>query len=170
VDTPATPGAVSAIVSATPTADTAPSPCVYPDGSGASWRSATDWTLLWYQNGASGPIQFTQAGLAYLGVQPVPPVPLVDNSPPPSDSNLAAQLVEVNTLLGRSFPEVRGQVCNSAHGWAAADIAIRFAFYYNSLLPTLDSGTAFIDKVNPGDCSRFNNTLYSLTAVADNHH
>ena len=44
----------------------------------------------------------------------------------------------------------------------ARDITIQFVFYYDSLLPTLDSGRTTVSGVGPGDCQRFNANLISL--------
>lgn len=72
------------------------------------------------------------------------------------------QITSIDTLLSRSFPTVNGRICNRAVGWNATGIRITFAFYDTSLLPTLDSGSHYVDEVRAGDCRSFTASLIAL--------
>jgi len=44
----------------------------------------------------------------------------------------------------------------------ATGIRIEFVFYYDSLLPTLDSGSHYITEIRSGECRSFTASLTAL--------
>jgi hypothetical protein len=135
--------------------------CTYPSGDFAAWQDASSAAVMIAFTPSGGTPTITDAGKRLLGMSPVvvpftaPPVPQ------PSNSDIVVRGLSVEAF-SRSFPTVQGLVCNNAQGWTASNIAIQFEFYYDSLLPTLDSGRTAVYSVSPGECQRFNASLTAL--------
>jgi hypothetical protein len=95
-------------------------------------------------------------------VYPGAALPSSGTSRTPSDSDLAITRLSVDAMLSRSFPQVEWRACNRTSGWAARNVRATFDFYYDSLLPTLDSGSDTTSEVLPGQCRTRRASLTAL--------
>lgn len=151
LDPPTTTTAANALCTATQTIN------MGPDAPAGTWTLRASGTAYGGQ-----PLALTVSFVVQRQLLLPTPLPLPTARPPtPSDSDLVVTVLSIGGLSG-SFPTVNGRVCNRAIGWKATGIRIEFAFYYDSLLPTLDSGSHYVSEVGAGDCRSFTASLIAL--------